>query len=189
MLNFSTIKSKLIVVLIASLLGLLVLSVYALVSEKSSLLDDRRARTQQLVEAATGVVVHFHGLFKKGELSEEAAKSAALQTLQGLRYDKTEYFWVNDMTPKMLMHPTNPKLNGTDISENKDTTGKNIWFVSRIRGCFDIFLMPGCAATVISGALPQAPHSPLGSCRGLKNIPGNCSERWPPPGGQEAFAA
>ncbi len=48
----------------------------------------------------------------------------ALDTIKGMRYSGTEYFWVNDFRPIMLMHPIKPELNGTSVSQNKDANGK-----------------------------------------------------------------
>ena len=36
--------------------------------------------------------------------------------IEALRYENSNYFWINDTYPKMVMHPTVPALNGKDIS-------------------------------------------------------------------------
>jgi len=36
-----------------------------------------------------------------------------------LRYDGNEYFWINNMTPKKVMHPIKPAKNGRDLSPLK----------------------------------------------------------------------
>ncbi|HWV64012.1 MAG TPA: methyl-accepting chemotaxis protein, partial [Oxalicibacterium sp.] len=38
-----------------------------------------------------------------------------------------EYFWINDMHPTMVMHPISPALEGKDLTENKDPTGKHLF--------------------------------------------------------------
>ncbi len=48
----------------------------------------------------------------------------ALKTISEMRYANNDYFWINDSTPKMVMHPIKPDLNGKDLSENKDAKGK-----------------------------------------------------------------
>jgi methyl-accepting chemotaxis protein len=48
----------------------------------------------------------------------------ALKTISEMRYANNDYFWINDSTPKMIMHPIKPELNGKDLSENKDAKGK-----------------------------------------------------------------
>jgi len=47
----------------------------------------------------------------------------ALQAIQDMRYGKNGYFWINDMQPKMIMHPMKPSLNGKDLSNVKDPNG------------------------------------------------------------------
>ena len=37
-----------------------------------------------------------------------------------MRYGKTGYYWVNDNSPKMIMHPIKPALNGKNLSKVKD---------------------------------------------------------------------
>jgi methyl-accepting chemotaxis protein len=45
-----------------------------------------------------------------------------------LRYnDGNGYFWINDMTPTMVMHPIDPSLNGTDLSGKTDPDGKHLF--------------------------------------------------------------
>ena len=46
----------------------------------------------------------------------EAAKRKIQSEIQGMRYDHSNYFWINDTYPKMILHPTVPSLNGKDIS-------------------------------------------------------------------------
>jgi methyl-accepting chemotaxis protein len=49
----------------------------------------------------------------------------ALEAIEKIRYgrDKKGYFWINDTTPKMIMHPIKPALNGKDLSAIKDPNG------------------------------------------------------------------
>jgi methyl-accepting chemotaxis protein len=44
-----------------------------------------------------------------------------------LRYGSNDYFWINDMQPRMVMHPMKPELNGSDLSTNKDPNGKTLF--------------------------------------------------------------
>jgi methyl-accepting chemotaxis protein len=117
-----TIRSKLIAVLITSLVGLAVVSTLSLFAERSTLLEDRKVKTRHLVESAHGILVHFADRQKKGGISEDEAKAAALELLKTLRYEGKEYFWVHDLgkpVPKMVMHPTMPALNGKVLNDPK----------------------------------------------------------------------
>jgi methyl-accepting chemotaxis protein len=104
--------------------GIAVLTLAFLVSEKKLILEERQNSVRQAVEVAYGIVSHYQDLSVKGLLAEADAKRAALDEIRTLRYSGSEYFWVNDMQPRMIMHPIKPELDGKDLAENKDPTGK-----------------------------------------------------------------
>lgn len=81
-------------------------------------------RTQTTIEVAFTLIKEYQERAKNGEFSVEEAKSRALKRIASLRYEGNNYFWVNDLGGKMLMHPTSPKLNGTDIRGIKDAKDK-----------------------------------------------------------------
>jgi methyl-accepting chemotaxis protein len=70
-----------------------------------------------------------------GRLTHEQAQQQAIEQIKALRYDQKEYFWINDMQPKMLMHPTKPELDGKDLSGIKDPNGLPLFvaFVDEVR--------------------------------------------------------
>ncbi len=51
----------------------------------------------------------------------------ALKTISEMRYANNDYFWINDSNPKMIMHPTNAKLNGADLSTYADPYGTKLF--------------------------------------------------------------
>jgi len=73
---------------------------------------------------------------KDPDLSPEARQKQAFALIKALRYgpDNKDYFWVNDLHPRMVMHPYKPELDGQDLSENKDPNGKRL-FVEFARVC------------------------------------------------------
>ena len=54
-------------------------------------------------------------------------KEEALRTISKMRYGNDGYFWINDSSPKMIMHPTNSSLNGKDLSGIQDKSGKYLF--------------------------------------------------------------
>jgi methyl-accepting chemotaxis protein len=80
-------------------------------------------KTQHVVQTASGVLSYYHGLETAGTLTREVAQKQALSAVRGLRYDQSDYFWINDLTPVMVMHPTNPKLEGQNLSAIRDPNG------------------------------------------------------------------
>ena len=79
------------------------------------------------MQSAAGILKHFHSLESAGSLSREEAQKQAMEVVRGLRYDAQEYFWINDQTPVMLMHPMNAKLEGQNLSGFKDPDGKALF--------------------------------------------------------------
>jgi methyl-accepting chemotaxis protein len=49
-----------------------------------------------------------------------------------MRYGGTNYFWINDDHPTMIVHPIKPQLDGTDLTSFKDPSGKAL-FVEAVK--------------------------------------------------------
>jgi methyl-accepting chemotaxis protein len=54
-------------------------------------------------------------------------KQRALEQVAQMRLADGNYFWINDTKPAMIMHPTNPALDGQDLGDYKDTRGKRLF--------------------------------------------------------------
>ena len=91
------------------------------------LFEEKRLQTQQLVESAHAVLAYFHEASTTGKLSEQDAKHAAAAALESMRYGASGYFWINDFTPRVVMHPHKPDIIGKDMSNNADAAGKYHW--------------------------------------------------------------
>src|ERR1700756_2842690 len=120
---FSRISFKLVLIIAISLSGMVVMAPIALSTMRSQMLSDRQPKTRQMIDIGYGILAHYHRLESDGKLAHEAAQAAAMSEIKSLRYDKNEYFWINDMTPKMVMHPIKPELDGKFLGEMKDPTG------------------------------------------------------------------
>jgi methyl-accepting chemotaxis protein len=109
------------------LVGLTLLVTELLVSERSLILQERQLGVQQAVESAHSLVLHYQAQVANGKLSDDAARQAAMAAIKALRYGASEYFWINDMRPAMVMHPIKPELDGKDLSDHQDPTGKHLF--------------------------------------------------------------
>ncbi|HVO65108.1 MAG TPA: cache domain-containing protein [Syntrophales bacterium] len=101
---------------------------------KRNLLDYGCQNVKNVVDVAYTVMSEYNAMVAKGELSLDKAQQEALLRIKNLRYNKDEYFWINDLGPKMIMHPFKPELDGKDISGMKDPNGKNL-FVEMVNVC------------------------------------------------------
>jgi len=130
-----TIARKLGLLIASAFTGLILITAIVIYGEQQSMMRERQAAVQQIVEAAHGILVYHHELAAGGKVSEDEAKQHAAEAVKRLRYGGNEYFWINDMHPRMVMHPIKPELVGKDLSENKDPTGKALFveFVNMVR--------------------------------------------------------
>ncbi|MEH0021236.1 MAG: cache domain-containing protein [Desulfobacter sp.] len=94
---------------------------------KSNMYDAKSLKTRHLVESAWSVIDHYAHLSESGEMTADDARKAAIAAVKHMRYEKQDYFWINDTRPYMVMHPTNPKLDNTDVAPIKDPTGKALF--------------------------------------------------------------
>lgn len=85
--------------------------------------EDRKLKTQNLVETAYSIAEEEIRNVEKGLITTEQAQVATIEAIKNLRYEGNNYFWINDMHPRMIMHPMKPQLNGADLSQSKDPAG------------------------------------------------------------------
>lgn len=97
---------------------------------------ERKAGLEALTHSAVGILDQYYRLEQSGTLTREVAQQQAKASIAAMRYDNGNgYFWINDMGPKMVMHPVKPELNGADLTKNKDPNGKFLFveFVNTVK--------------------------------------------------------
>ena len=122
-----SVRTKVMVIVFGSFVGLSLVFGACLFMLNASLLDDRKLKVQHLDEAAYGVVVGYEAEVRAGHLSEAEAKAAALADLKRMRFGDGDYFWVNDMTPTMVMHPVRPDLDGKPLAAMTSANGAHLF--------------------------------------------------------------
>jgi len=115
--------------------GILAIAILALLDKRAAMLAEKKVATKHVVEVATAIAAHFEHLAANGTMSTPAAQAAAMSAIASLRYEGTEYFWINDFQPKMLMHAAKPALDGKDLRDFQDSDGKKLFveFVDVVR--------------------------------------------------------
>ena len=124
---FSRISFKLVLIVAISLTGMIALVPIALSTMRAQMVADRQAKTRQMIDVGYGILAHYQKLEGEGKLTREQAQASAMAEIKSLRYDKVEYFWINDMTPRSVMHPIKPELDGSDLSSAHDPHGKYLF--------------------------------------------------------------
>ncbi len=129
------INARLWLIIALTVIGIITLTGLSLKQYQSKLMVEKQLQTQHLVETAHSILVEYHKRAGLGEMDEKIAKKSALNSIKALRYDETNYFWINDMHPRMVMHPIKSKLDGKDLSDIKDPNGKHLFvaFVDEVK--------------------------------------------------------
>ena len=119
-----TILPKIMVISLISVTVMLAATfVYYIPVTEHKIMEGKMAGTRNVVEVAYGILVHYDDMARTGAITHEEARKGALECLRNLRYGDKEYFWINDLEPRMIMHPTMPELDGHDLSDYKDPNG------------------------------------------------------------------
>ena len=119
-----TIGRKIYVLIGLSFMGLLGIAILDSRELASSLKQQKQIELQHLTELALGIVKEEHATAQKGEIAVADAQKRALARVAMLRYGNNEYFVIQDLLPRVLMHPVAAQLVGKDMSDVKDPTGK-----------------------------------------------------------------
>jgi len=129
------ISQRLWLLVAVAVTGIALFTVISLLNSHSRLLEERALQTRKLVETIESMVSTYHDKEKMGLLDKDIAQKQAIIALRAVRYDGDNYFWINDMDSRIVMHPVKPQLEGKDLSELKDINGKLVFpsFVDTVK--------------------------------------------------------
>ncbi|MDG2519810.1 methyl-accepting chemotaxis protein [Lysobacter soli] len=123
-----SLRAKFAWMIVTLSLGLVVLTGIAVERNYHGQIADERARLHTRVGAGLALVQRYADLAQAGKLPEDVAKREALHALSTLRSKGgTDYLWVNDEHPRMLMHPHQKQLDGKDLTDYVSPDGKRIF--------------------------------------------------------------
>ncbi|OPX56035.1 methyl-accepting chemotaxis protein [Oceanospirillum multiglobuliferum] len=121
------IKSRMLLVLAVTVASIIALMSFSLSNTYNMQIREKQVKTQHLVESVIGLVDHYYQMSQQGVMTETEAKTAAMKAVEKLRYNKDDYFWINDLNAIMLMHPIKPALNGKNLYGLQDKSGKQFF--------------------------------------------------------------
>ena len=117
-------SGKIYAVLGLSFLSLFGIATFQLHELKVGLESQKKLELQHLGEVALHIAGEEYAAVQRGAIAAEQGKQNAAARIGALRYGSDDYFWINDLQPRMIMHPIKPSLNGRDLSDMKDPNGK-----------------------------------------------------------------
>ncbi|MDD4732289.1 MAG: methyl-accepting chemotaxis protein [Desulfovibrio sp.] len=126
---FAKIMALFSVFVVLSLCGMLL---YYLPLFERTLMQEKKQAVQNHVEVAWSVTAHYGAMEKRGELTAEEARKRAMDEIRDMRYQGNQYFWINDLEPRMVMHPIKSELDGQSLAASTDPTGKRL-FMEMVR--------------------------------------------------------
>ncbi len=96
---------------------------------EESFLARKKEMIRELTETTWSLLGTYHEREQNGELTRAEAQKRAILRIHNLRYgpEKKDYFWINDMVPRVIMHPYRPDLDGKDVTNFKDARGKYLF--------------------------------------------------------------
>jgi PAS domain S-box-containing protein len=118
---------------------LFVLTIYMVLipALESSILERKREMIRELTTSAWNILANFEAQEKGGRLSRSKAQARAVAQIRNLHYgtQMKDYFWINDMHPRMVAHPYRHDLEGQDLTGFADPDGKRLFveFVDIVR--------------------------------------------------------
>uniref|UniRef100_UPI00035FEB1E methyl-accepting chemotaxis protein n=1 Tax=Caldimonas manganoxidans TaxID=196015 RepID=UPI00035FEB1E len=117
-------------IILTSLAGVVLLTLYHGYSTYQRLLEDRRATLQAAVESMYAIASGFHAKAQKGEITQEQAQQAAAAAIEQARYGgqdgRSEYFYIWTLDGVGVMHPIRPEWRGQHMADKiKDGLGRH----------------------------------------------------------------
>ncbi|HSP78559.1 MAG TPA: cache domain-containing protein, partial [Myxococcaceae bacterium] len=116
-----------VALLLAVLPLMLLLPWYVLPAIRAQLYENRVRAVRQLVETGYGILQAHEEKERTGELTPQQARARASALLEGLRYADHEYFWLNDLNTRLVMHPFLPRSLGKDMTNYRDAAGRSVF--------------------------------------------------------------
>ena len=153
MRTLTGIQAKFVLLVVLSMIGMAVVGALTLGALRNNLLTDRMAKTKEMVDVAYSLVDHYGQQAASGAITEAQAKQQAAEAVGKLRYAGDGYFWINDMEPRLVMHPLRKDLMGKNLSSFADLHGAHVYSdlvkIAQNGGGFDSFWFskPGAPVT------------------------------------------
>lgn len=151
MLANAKLKTRMVVIGVASLLGMFAIGMWGAVAQRSSGFEQRQALIQAVVESAHGTIAHHVQLEKDGKLDQAAAQAAAREALRKVRFREKEYFFIYTFDGKNVLLPPRPEWEGTPRIDEVDKKGnrfiESITKAAQGKGGFVDYYFPRAGGT------------------------------------------
>ncbi|MBA3016479.1 MAG: cache domain-containing protein [Proteobacteria bacterium] len=92
---------------------------------QQGLFNKEKDSSKNLAQVAISILAHYDEMTQSAHMPLATAQNQAIQLIRNLRYgpEDKNYFWINDLTPTMVMHPYRPDLEGHNVGQFLDPEG------------------------------------------------------------------
>lgn len=89
---------------------------------KKTISREQRQLIKDMTDMGYSLLEHYYQRTITGELTVEESQRRVIERIRSLRYgsQQKDYYWINNLEPKMIMHPYRMDLEGQNLSEYKD---------------------------------------------------------------------
>ena len=131
MLDRMKLKTKIALLVVAALIGLLSLTVFSAFKMKTDLINGRKEVIQSILEATHATLAGYQAQVAAGTLKEEDAKKAAALAISQIRYGgadgKSEYVYSFTTEGVGVYHPIKERIGQNMLEKIKDPQGNYTW--------------------------------------------------------------
>ncbi|MCA1326904.1 methyl-accepting chemotaxis protein [Herbaspirillum sp. alder98] len=126
-MNNLSLKKKLWLPLVFSLIALLALSIWHAYQTRDLQIAERQRALEDVTEMAYTVISGYARLETEGKLSREEAQKGAIARIRDQRYTGDGYVTLVGSDSVIVMHPINTKLDGRNMIDFKDAKGNELY--------------------------------------------------------------
>jgi len=96
---------------------------------RNNSMERKKEMIKELTTTAWNVLAKYHNDELQGMLTREQAQKQVIEQVKSMHYGQAskDYFWINDKTPRMIIHPYRSDLNGKDLNNYTDLDGKRVF--------------------------------------------------------------
>jgi methyl-accepting chemotaxis protein len=106
----------------------LILNILILPEIKQMIFEEKKNQAKNAIDITYSLILEYQDRVDRGEFDLKEGQSRAAKRISKLRYGGgKEYFWINDISHIMIIHPLRPEMVGKDASIIKDADGNRIY--------------------------------------------------------------
>lgn len=97
---------------------------YTIPQYRAALYREKEVALKEKVDSVITILNYYHELERGGTLTQEQAQAQAKQVIGAIRYDGSNYFWIDNIDLINVLLPPKPEAEGKSRAQVQDSHGK-----------------------------------------------------------------